>query len=155
MSIGAKIASLAGQDLRAPLAGGTKMPTDDSKGPAENLLERSQTSAEVGPSPSLGQLNPRGPSIQDLAVKMPSTKGSLPKLGSQEMNLKDKIANDPLVRYLQKEGMQLEVNLDEMPKGQEEEELSAAPPQVPKEFAARALHQQDDLLAKLFGVYKG
>lgn len=44
-----KKASTAGQDLRAPILGGTKLPTDDSKGFAQKKLN--QSSAEVGPIP--------------------------------------------------------------------------------------------------------
>lgn len=47
-----KRSSMAGQDLRTPVLGGTKLPTDDSKGFAQKKLN--QSSAEVGPMPKIG-----------------------------------------------------------------------------------------------------
>lgn len=49
-----KKSSMAGQDLRTPVLGGTKLPTDDSKGFAQKKLN--QSSAEVGPMPKFGEL---------------------------------------------------------------------------------------------------
>ena len=151
MSLGAKIASLGGQDLRLPMMGGTKFPTDDSKQTAAELLDRSRTAAEVGPAPTVLQLKPQGPKLKEVAVKMPSSQGSLPQIG--ESKLAQVIRNDPLVQYLKKEAELLPTNLDEMLEGDPALEQASAPPQVTKEFARRALDQQDDILDKLFGGY--
>jgi hypothetical protein len=58
------------------------MPTDDSKQHAKSLLDKGQAAVELGPAPSIKQLAPQGPSIQEAAVKMPSTKGSIPKIAA-------------------------------------------------------------------------
>jgi hypothetical protein len=150
-SLGEKVASLAGQDLRSPMLGGAKMPTDDSKQTAANLLGRSQRSADVGPAPTVSQLKPQGPKLKEVAVKMPSNQGSLPELGQPKIAAA--IRNDPLVQYLKKEAMQLDTNLDELLRGEAAQELTSAPPQVTKEYARRALDQQDDILDRMFSDY--
>ena len=79
--------SKAGQDLRLPITGGTKFPTEDSKSQASKHLQQSR--AEVGPMPRFNQ----------------RTKGETlltPKFASVDA-LMDPVRNDPLVRYLQKE----------------------------------------------------
>lgn len=98
-----KTAAVGGQDLRSfkPVAG--TFPTDDSKGHANKLLNQSQNAAEVGPNPAFTTLKPKGPTLQDVSVKMPSPKGSLPKIGSAGGIMDEKIKNDPLVQYIRKE----------------------------------------------------
>ena len=140
-----KRASGAGQDLRSPVSGGTKFPTDDSKAFANSLLRQGQRSAETMSRPS-------GPSIHAIASHSSSAKaGSLPKLGS--------VADDPLIQYLRKHAQdkyeevgpvvdsdgrtcgkdwpkgerayttgELDQNRDAMPKGKEEFELTSQPP---------------------------
>lgn len=93
-----KLASLGGQDLRKPLMGGTKLPTDDSKGAAKKRLNAS--SAEVGPI-------------------MP-----FPKYGEPM----DPVSTDPLVIFLRKEAMALDDNESAMPKGDEVKPLSSEDP---------------------------
>lgn len=151
LSLGQKVASMAGQDLRSPMLGGVKMPTDDSKQTAADLLERSQKSADVGPAPTALQLKPQGPKLKEVAVKMPSNQGSLPEIGQPKVATA--IQNDPLVQFLKKEAMQLDTNFDEMLRGEPEKEQASAPPQVTKEYAKRALSQQDDFLERMFSDY--
>ena len=104
-----KTASMPGQDLRLPITGGTKFPTDDSKSFAEKNLQESQGKAEVGPAPLMAKLKPKGPSVQDIAPKpSTSTAGSLPKIGHA-------MYNDPLIQYLRKQAMKVEDNHDAVP----------------------------------------
>jgi len=100
---GMKTAAMGGQDLRSfkPMAG--SFPTDDSKGHANKMLNQSQNAAEVGPNPAFTTLKPKGPKLQDITVKMPSPKGSLPKIGSAGGIMDEKIKNDPLIQYIRKE----------------------------------------------------
>jgi hypothetical protein len=109
-----KVASMSGQDLRLPITGGMKFPTDDSKGFAKKNLEESQGKAEVGPAPLMAKLKPKGPTVQDVAPKpSTSTAGSLPKIGHA-------MQNDPLIVYLRKQAMQVEDNHDALPQQQSE-----------------------------------
>ena len=103
-----KTASSAGQDLRMPILGGTRFPTDDSKSFAKKQLKASQKVSEVGPTPSPKQLRPKGPSL---------------KLGAA-------MSDDPLIQYL-KEAAVLEDNLTDMPTGKEEVEVASECP-MPK-----------------------
>ena len=102
-----KRSSQAGQDLRKPFVGGTKFPTDDSKSFSKGLLSKSKGSAEAGPTPSLKSLAPSGPSVAQITGTQSSV---MPKIGV-DMSIR----NDPLIRYLKKEAMQLEDNLGNMP----------------------------------------
>src|SRR5688572_10249148 len=87
-----KTASQAGQDLRLPAMGGTKFPTDDSKGVAAQQLKRSM--AEVGPMMPLGQ----GPSLDDV-VAAPKPRMKWASIGDSM----DPLLTDPLMLYLKKE----------------------------------------------------
>ena len=140
-----KIASLAGQDLRKPFTGmSTNFPTGDSKSFSNKLLQQSKKSADTGVSPSIGSLAPKGPSVQDLAPKMStSTKGSIPKIGAA-MNL----ADDPLARYLRKQAMQLENNLDALPTKSEDDPITEEDT-GPME-SAQAVPEHKSYLGKLF-----
>jgi hypothetical protein len=104
-----KTASSAGQDLRMPVLGGTKFPTDDSKSFAKQQLKSSQNVSEVGPVPSPKQLRPKGPTM---------------KLGAA-------MSEDPLIQYLRKEAAPLDDNLTDMPTGKEEVEVTSECP-MPK-----------------------
>ena len=101
-----KKASQAGQDLRMPVMGGVKFPTDDSKSFSKGLLAKSKGSTEVGPTPSPKSLVPTGPSVASVTGTQSSV---MPKIGA-DMS----IENDPFIRYLKKEGMQLDDNADSM-----------------------------------------
>lgn len=110
-----KTASLAGQDLRSPFMGGSKMPTYDSKSFAEKNLDMSKGKAEVGPAPLMSKLKPKGPTVQDVTARVSSSPaGSLPKIGYV-------MHNDPLIKFLKKEAaakeaMVLEDNEDNTPR---------------------------------------
>jgi len=84
-----KKASVGGQDLRSPMTGGTKLPTDDSKGAAKSLLSASK--ADVGPMP-------KGDQSVTLDAISPVPK---PKWASAGGNM-DPVKNDPLLKYLEK-----------------------------------------------------
>jgi len=143
--MGVKRASGAGQDLRHPVMGGTRFPTEDSKLFATSQLRQGQKAVETMTRPS-------GPSINAIAAHSSSAKaGSLPKLGSA--------TDDPLIAYLRKHAQEkyeaagpvvagdertcgkdwpkgkreyttgeFEQNRDDMPRGKEEFELTSQPP---------------------------
>ena len=140
-----KKASLAGQDLRLPVMGGTKFPTQDSKSMSNSLLTKSQTSAEKGPTPSTRSLTPTGPSVPQVTGV---SQGTMPKVGSA-------MKNDPLVRYLKKQAMCLETNHDSHTSGNPEVELASGSTAPTDDFEARALGQRQTLLADLFGNTSG
>jgi len=101
-----KEAALGGQDLRSFKGLVSRFPTDDSKRFAGKLLKGSQGLAERGPVPSKASLTPPGPKLQNIVPKMPSPKGSLPKIGSaggDDMSIDETIKNDPLVQYMKKQ----------------------------------------------------
>jgi hypothetical protein len=150
VSLGEKIASMSGQDLRTPFSGGTKFPTDDSKQPIAERLEQNQQVAEAGPAPA-PQLKPVAPTFKEVAVKMPSAKGSLPDIGQGKIAMA--IRNDPLVQFLKKEAEQLDTNIEDLLKQHLPEPEVAEPPQASVQFSQRALDQQDDVLDQLFGAY--
>ena len=116
-----KKASQPGQDLRLPVMGGTKFPTQDSVDAASKKLQ--QSSAEVGPQPA--------PTY--------SMMGKKAALG----DAMDPMIDDPLVQYLEKiskdeakeqppltglvEGSKLDDNLPNMPLGKEENEMASLP----------------------------
>jgi len=101
-----KKAADSGVDLRTPLMGGVKFPTDASLAFSRQQLKSSQETSE----PRV----PRGAKIKDM---IPSYKqAGMPKVGSA-MN----VENDPLIQYLQKCSEQLENNLDAMPRSEEED----------------------------------
>jgi hypothetical protein len=86
-----KIASSPGQDLRSPVVGNTKFPTDDSKSYANSLLHNSQQEAlKMKKNPST--LRSITPHVSE------SRAGSIPKLGTA--NVPSEYGNDPLVQYL-------------------------------------------------------
>jgi hypothetical protein len=121
-----KTASDAGQDLRTPILGGTKFPTNDSKAYAKKQFELS--SAEVGPV----QPSQKGAKLQDLVPKFKAAackkmapyqqtrKGRRPirahNLVKKAGDPMDPITTDPLVQYLKKEAAEGKVddNLSDM-----------------------------------------
>jgi hypothetical protein len=115
-----KKASQGGQDLRMPIMGGVKMPTDDSKTAPAQMLAKSQGKAEVGPAPSLKSLAPSGPTVPQVTGTNSST---MPKVGADMT-----VQNDPLVKYLKKEAEELKDNLEAMPKGEPESEKTTEDP---------------------------
>jgi hypothetical protein len=145
-----KTASDAGQDLRAPILGGTKFPTNDSKAYAKKQFELS--SAEVGPV----QPSQRGAKLQDLVPKFKaaackkmapyqqSRKGRRPirahNLVKKAGDPMDPIMTDPLVQYLKKEAAEGKVddNLSDLPVGSPEPELASDYPCPPKEMADKS-----------------
>lgn len=122
-----KSASMAGQDLRKPFMGGTKFPTMDSKSIPMQNLRASQRAAEVGPVPTPKQLRPKGPSI---------------KYGAD-------MSNDPLIQYLRKTAAVLDDNLEDMPTGADEGNLTSECP-MPSGEARTAPAADKKLLGKLF-----
>jgi hypothetical protein len=118
-----KTASGAGQDLRLPVLGGTKFPTMDSKAVPLQRLRSSQKAAEVGPVPSQKQLRPKGPSM---------------KLGAA-------MSDDPLIRYLKKEAVPLDDNLDAMPTGKGEREEASECPMPKGELSSQPARDKSQL----------
>jgi hypothetical protein len=154
-----KEASLAGQDLRLPVMGGTKFPTKDSLTGPKSLLTKSMGSAEVGPTPSFGSLSPSGPKIKDIAATVPGAPNLMPKVGSDMTP----IEKDPLVQYLKKqaaedvpkkvttgEGGTLESNEPNMPQQNEAQELASLPPQSTKEWSGKAMREVGSALSEFF-----
>jgi len=141
-----KIASMGGQDLRKGFMGmHTNFPTQDSKSLAKGLLNQSRKAAEVGPAPTVGKLNPKGPTVQDLTPSFPSNKGSLPKIGGV-MNYSE----DPLVQYLKKQAEEM-TNINEMPQGDGKEEPQVDEDPEPTEEVTRGfVKKHTDYLGRLF-----
>lgn len=125
-----KKASEPGQDLRLPVMGGTKFPTQDSIKPAKKQLQRS--SAEVGPQPA--------PTY--------SMMGRMKKVAALGDDM-DPMNDDPLVLFLKRakveedakeqppltdllEGSALKTNLPNMPLGIEDYEQASLPPEPTK-----------------------
>lgn len=132
-----KKASMAGQDLRTPLMGGTKMPTDDSKSFAQKQLSKHQ---------SIGV--PKVPKTTDITSVIPRSPGSInlmPKVG-EDMSIK----NDPLVQYLAKQAMSLEDNEADMETGKGEQEIASAPPEMPSEHANKGVSNFESYVAQAF-----
>ncbi len=147
-----KTAAMGGQDLRLPVMGGTKFPTDDSKGGPQGLLSKSMSSAEKGPSPTMGQLAPTGPTVPKITGQ---PQGVMPKTGG-DMTLQ----NDPLIQYLKKQAglvgtNSMEDNHDNMPTGPEETELSTAPPQPTKDNEQESMGTWTGYLKAQFDNSKG
>jgi len=86
--------------------------------------------------------------LQNAAVKMPSAKGSLPKIGA-DMSMQD----DPLVQYVQKHAEALKDNIGQMDLGEKEKELQSEPVDFSNSQADRKKKEDDDLLKKLFTNY--
>ena len=83
----------------------------------------------------------------------------MPKVGSDMTH----IENDPLVLYLKKQAAEdipkkvtpekggvLSANVDDMPTGSEEKELSTEPPQPTDEHKSRAMKETSSALSDLF-----
>jgi hypothetical protein len=148
-----KKSSDPGQDLRTPMAGGTKFPTNDSKDFSKKQLSLSQDKAEVGPAPLTAKLKPKGPTIQDITPRISSsTVGSLPKIGQAMLN-------DPLIQYLRKTAMELETDEDKKPQP-EVEEIKAAPvthedPGPPAEAEKKGTNPHREYLKRIFSAKTG
>ena len=144
-----KLSSMTGRDMRYTMPFPANMPTEDSKQLSTRILASSQ---KIGRPTGVGTPpKPSGPSVKDLAPPSSSTKGDLPKMGA---DMSDRIANDPLVKYLQKHADQLETNLEAMKK----EENRPAPRQ---EFdphltsdAVSSARKDRDILKELFEAHK-
>lgn len=142
-----KKASQSGQDLRSPLMGGTKMPTDDSKSFAKKQLSKHQ---------SVGV--PAVPKTTDITSTIPKSPGSInlmPKV-SADMGIK----NDPLVQYLarqekEKRAMMLEDNEPAMPTGKSEKEQVSAPPDMPNQQASKGTSSFSQYMAEAFDAKVG
>lgn len=154
-----KKASLPGQDLRLPVMGGTKFPTKDSLTGPKSLLTKSIGSAEAGPSPSIKQLSPGGPTIKDVAAVPPGAPNLMPKVGSDMSH----IENDPLVLYLQKQAAEdiprkvtpekggvLTDNVDDMPTGPEEKERTSEDPHPTEDLHRAGMGYTKSTLSDLF-----
>jgi hypothetical protein len=115
-----KESAQGGQDLRLPVMGGTKFPTDDSKTGPASLLSKSQGKAEVGPAPSMKSLAPGPPTIPQVTG---TTSSTMPKVGADMA-----IQNDPLMKYLKKQAEELKDNLEALPKSKPEKEMSTEDP---------------------------
>jgi hypothetical protein len=147
-----KESSAGGQDLRLPVMGGTKFPTQDSIRPAKKQLQRS--SAEVGPQPASTY----------------SEIGKMKKVAASGDDM-DPMLDDPLVLFLKKaaveetakeqppltglvEGSKLEDNLGNMPLGEEEQEATSQPPCPTPRMAARGHSQVSATTGELFSNSK-
>lgn len=108
-----KKGSDAGQDLRTPIMGGTKFPTNDSKSFAKKQLQQSQ-----------GVATP----------KLAPTAPIVPKVGISMSKAGEVMSNDPLMRYLKKTAMELKDNLSAMPTSPEVSEKTTEPPGPDKEM---------------------
>lgn len=140
-----KFSSDSGQDLRLPIMGGMKFPTNDSKKGPTSALTSSQS---VGKSTPGGDLP--GPSIQDITPKIsPSTAGSLPKIGHD-------MRNDPLIQYLRKQAQPVETNENEVPPEKVmEPEITSQQPQPATEDVRRGLDAYHACLENKFTDRKG
>ncbi len=85
--------SATSRDNRTPFVGNTQFPTEGSKTQATQQLKSSKTVGVVGPNPSFNQLNRTNvnPGFKQ-AVQVPTP---------AQVNSVSKIANDPLIQYLQ------------------------------------------------------
>jgi len=140
-----KFSSDSGQDLRLPILGGIKFPTNDSKkGPMSNLAS-SQAVSQAQPSKDLP-----GPTVQDIAPRIsPSTAGSLPKIGHD-------MRDDPLSQYLRKQAQPVETNEDEVPPEKiVEPEITSQQPQPATEDVRRGLDAYHACLENKFTDRKG
>lgn len=88
-----KAASMTGHDFRRAISGRSNMPTSDSQGFAASQLKKSQDASKL--------TYQRAPTIQSLAPKMSTNKGSIPKIGAAMLT--ERLRTDPLIQYLQKE----------------------------------------------------
>jgi hypothetical protein len=98
-----KMSSMSGSDLRLPVMGGTKFPTQDSIQPAKSKLKETQ---------AVGNPKPVRP-------KFKTTDFGTAKVG-EAMD----ISQDPLVQYLKKQATVLEDNESAMELGTPEEALA-------------------------------
>lgn len=144
-----KEASDAGQDLRTPIMGGTKFPTNDSKAYARKQFQMSN--AEVGPV----QPSNKGAKIEDLVPKFKTSackkmapyqqtrKGRRPirahNLVKKADDYMDPILTDPLVRHLKKVAAEgpVDDNLTNMPIAGREPELASDCPCPTKDMDSK------------------
>jgi hypothetical protein len=140
-----KFSSDSGQDLRLPILGGTKFPTNDSKKSSMQNLNASQAVSQARPGGDLP-----GPSIQDVTPKIsPSTAGSLPKIGHD-------MRDDPLIQYLRKQAQPVETNENEVPPEKiMEPEITSQQPQPATEDVKRGLDAYHACLENKFTDRKG
>lgn len=153
-----KTASAPGQDLRLPITGGMKFPTDDSKSFAKKNLEEAQGKAEVGPAPLMEKLKPKGPTVQDIAAKPSnSTAGSLPKIGSVMLH-------DPLIKFLREDHLkkvaaQVENNLKDSvkdaPQEKKEDPGDGQDPTPPPKLETEGVNPHRQYLEKIFSNKSG
>jgi hypothetical protein len=167
-----KVASMSGQDLRLPIMGGVKPPTQDSKAFANKQL--SMSSAEVGPV----QPSSKGAKIKDIIgeYKDPMKVGASKKTAPYQQTRKgkrpirvhnlvkkagdtmDPIVTDPLVQYLKKQAAkdgQLEDNESAVPTGKSEKELSTEPPEPTPEMVAKVKSEVHKTTKDSFDTTKG
>lgn len=130
-----KSASDAGQDLRMPVMGGTKFPTNDSKQFAKKQFQMSN--AEVGPI----QPSRKGAKIEDIIPKYGAAKKA-----SEAM---DPVLNDPLVQYLKKEAAAIDTNVEDMATGNAEPSVTKDCPH-PTENAQEKGKDGEGFLKKIF-----
>lgn len=159
-----KTASDAGQDLRLPILGGTKYPTNDSKQPIQSHLAKSKRRAEVGPTPTLARLKPTGPKVSEIVPTF--DQNLMPKVSAAMSSL---IENDPLVRYLSKiaaedappkkvttgESGALPDNKEDMPTSKSDSELVSSPPEMPDELESQGQSQWKRYLQATFDHARG
>jgi hypothetical protein len=100
-----KAASLTGHDFRRAISDRSNMPTADSQGYAASKLKASQDAGKL--------TYRRAPTIQSLAPKMSTSKGSIPKIGA-DMSMTERLRTDPLIQYLQKEAEAAATNEEDM-----------------------------------------
>lgn len=96
-----KKGSQSGADLRLPLMGGTKFPTQDSLAYSKKLLKKHQDNASFDGS---------SPSIKDTVPNYSSKTDIMPKTGAD-------MSKDPLIRYLQKQAAESTGSVGKWSKG--------------------------------------
>lgn len=162
-----KTASGAGQDLRMPILGGTRFPTDDSKSFAKQQLKSSQKVGEVGPTPSPKQLRPKGPSMKLGAAMSEDPLIQYLKDKKASAIRKEGVMGSSLGRKLSKKIMggigslfkpkvpsipkvaALDDNLEAMPKGEGETEVASECPMPKGELTSQPARDKTQL-GKLF-----
>ena len=138
-----KKASMDGQDLRLPVMGGTKFPTNDSVGSAASKLQ--QSSAEVGPQPkpsfqmkkaSLGE--PMDPMMDDPLVLFLKT-AAVKEDAKEQPPLSDLL-----------NGTALKDNIDDLPLIEKEPELASKCPCPTSRMESRGTSDVKAVASELF-----
>jgi hypothetical protein len=136
-----KQASGSGQDLRTPVFGGTKFPTDDSKQYAQGLLTKSQKSLV---NPKLAEVGAymNDPLVQYLKKQAEAMVEVGPDRRTAGLNWSK--------GYRPHDKGELEYNEDDMPKGKEEFEMTSEPPVPTARMEEQGIDRWRGTLHQLF-----